>query len=416
MSRLKALILVVLFLLLVWFGHEEQITVPHAYIVLSLIAVTLLVELGWESGLLKLPRVETRWVKVGTIGAYLSLSTALVYFTKGVESKYALIYLLPVISGAYTFETAGSVATSLTAVGSYGIFGLMPRPPGTELDEVYELVVNCIFFFIVGAIVNILSMRERAERRKLHEAHEELRHRLHQLETMEEQVHRSERLAALGEMAAGLAHEIRNPLGIIRSATELLDSQTEEENHGRGELARSVIEEVERLNTVVSDFLNFARPLTPKMETVNLTHLVSGVLALIEPEAEQRGVKVVLNQQDESLQYIEGDETMLHRAMLNLCKNALEAMDRGGTLTVELRASDPSGSPSMIVKVHDTGPEIPAEIQSKIFNPFFTTKDEGTGLGLALVHQIIYSHGGSVSFSSEAGKGTSFLVSLPLKE
>ncbi|MFQ5875864.1 MAG: hypothetical protein ACE5JL_18970, partial [Dehalococcoidia bacterium] len=131
MSRLKALILVALFFLLVWFGGKEQVSVPHAYVVLALIAATLLVELSWEGGILQLPGVSARWVKVAIIGAYLSLATALVYFTNGIESKYALIYLIPVISGAYTFDTPGSMATSLAAVGSYGAFGLLPRPPGT---------------------------------------------------------------------------------------------------------------------------------------------------------------------------------------------------------------------------------------------------------------------------------------------
>lgn len=414
MSRLKALILVILFLLLIWFGHEERVVVPHAYIVLSLIGLTLLAELGWEGGLIRLPNLSPRLVKVGVICLYLILATALVYFTHGIESKYALIYLLPVTSGAYTFETAGSVATSLAAVASYGSFGLMPRPPGTEVDELYELIVNCIFFFIVGAVVNTLSQRERAERQKLREAHEELRRRLHQLETMEEQVRRSERLAALGEMAAGLAHEVRNPLGIIRSATELLGDE-KEPGGNRSELTRSVIEEVERLNTVVSDFLDFARPVAPKKEPLEVPLLISRVLALLETEAAQKGITIKWTPPDGSFPQVEGDGTMLHRALLNLCKNSLEAMESGGTLSVDVRATGASGSQSVIVSVHDTGPEIPEEIRSKIFNPFFTTKSEGTGLGLALVHQIIDSHGGSVSFTSEAGQGTTFLVSLPLR-
>lgn len=414
MSRLKALILVVLFLLLIWFGHEERVVVPHAYIVLVLIGGTLLVELGWEGGLIRLPNLSPRLVKVGLISLYLILSTFLVYFTNRVESKYALIYLLPITSGAYAFETAGSVATSLAAVGSYGAYGLMPRPPGTEVDELYELIVNCIFFFIVGAVVNILSQRERAERQKLKEAHEELRRRLHQLETMEEQVRRSERLAALGEMAAGLAHEVRNPLGIIRSATELLGEQ-KDSGGSRSELTSSVIEEVERLNTVVSDFLDFARPVAPRKEPLDIALLISRVLALLETEAAQRGITLKWNSPEGSFPQVEGDETMLHRAILNLCKNSLEAMDNGGTLSVDVRTKAAGDSPAMIVSVHDTGPEIPEEIRSKIFNPFFTTKSEGTGLGLALVHQIIDSHGGSVTFSSQEGQGTTFLVSLPMK-
>lgn len=413
MSRFKAFILLALFFLLIWFSHEERVTVPHAYIVMFLIACTLLVELGWEGGMLKLPSAPPRLVKAAIIGTYLVLSTALVYFTNGIDSKHALIYLLPIISGAYTYETPGSVATSLAAVTSYASLALMLRPPGTEVEEIYELIVNILFFFIVGAVINTLSMRERAEKRKLHDAHEELSRRLHQVETMEEQVRRSERLAALGEMAAGLAHEIRNPLGIIRSATELLGRQPEASGQS-SQLTRSVIEEVERLNTVVGNFLDFARPLVPNKQPVDMERLLSGVLALLEPEASQRGVAVAWSPHNGEVPAVEGDETMLRRAFLNLCKNALEAMEGGGTLRVELSSSNPGSPPMVWVEVSDTGPGVPEEIQPKVFNPFFTTKDEGTGLGLTLVHKIVASHGGTISFSSEEGRGTTFVVSLPV--
>jgi two-component system sensor histidine kinase PilS (NtrC family) len=254
---------------------------------------------------------------------------------------------------------------------------------------------------------------------------------------MERQLRRSERLAAVGEMSAKMAHEIRNPLAAMSGSIQVLRSDLGEDSADpeRRRLMNIVEREADRLNRLITDFLAFARPMRPKRESVALGGLAREVLEMLDsvrPEnisVELHAVKPVC---------VQGDSGQLRQVLWNLFHNAVEAMPQGGRLDIcvedvagqspqgasALRRSDEqgrdregTGEPGWVkIVVADTGIGISSEVQEQIFEPFFTTKKEGTGLGLSTVHRIVEGHGGSLELESTEGVGTSFLIWLPQAE
>jgi signal transduction histidine kinase len=231
---------------------------------------------------------------------------------------------------------------------------------------------------------------------------------------LEEQLHQSERLAALGEMIAGVSHEIRNPLGIIRSTAELLHDRIESDRQKR--FSGIIIEEATRLNDILTEFLDFARPKNLHPIPGAIEEVLERNIQVLEAELHRLGVEI--NRDYQTGHFIfEADFDLLYRAFINLFANALQAMPAGGTLTVRTALVHPNGSsPQVEVTVQDTGPGISAEVRSKVFNPFFTTREKGTGLGLAIVKTIIDSHAGDIDIQSRAGEGTAIIVRLPVAQ
>ena len=230
-----------------------------------------------------------------------------------------------------------------------------------------------------------------------------------------------DRLAALGEMAAGLAHEIRNPLGAIKSAAQFLDPARL--GGEEGEFVQVIIDEVDRLNGVVTQFLDYARPLKSTPHPIDVNDVIERTLRLVQtalpPEVE---VQAVL---DRTLPRAQSDAEQLKQVVINLLQNAVQAMPDGGRLSVTTAApEDPGGAfrlngggPEMVeIRIRDTGPGIPEEQREHIFVPFYTTKEKGTGLGLAISQRIVRSHGGSISVQSRPGEGTEFVIRLPAVE
>ncbi len=222
---------------------------------------------------------------------------------------------------------------------------------------------------------------------------------------LEEQLNQSERLASLGEMVAAVSHEIRNPLGIVCSTAELLKNKLE---GGSARLAEVIMEEARRLNGIVTEFLDFARPQVPRPERCRPRDILERNLEFLRPEMEKRGIELVSELGGEA--ELQADAGLLYRAFLNVLMNAVQAMPEGGRLS--LRSSLLRGG-AMVVVVEDTGGGIPEERLRKVWNPFFTTKDKGSGLGLPIVKNIIEAHGGSVDIESEEGEGTRVTMTLP---
>ncbi|MFO8056411.1 MAG: DUF3365 domain-containing protein [bacterium] len=217
-----------------------------------------------------------------------------------------------------------------------------------------------------------------------------------------------ERLATLGEVSAGLAHEIRNPLSAILSGISLLESgrRTAEENERIISLIRR---EARRLNSSLTDFLLFAKPQEPNRVRIDLVGLVREIVQLIEEDAELKG-KVEIVTELEQMPPVLFDDGQLRQLIWNVCLNALQAMEGEGVLTVRV---SPESAVSWRLEVEDTGPGIPKEFWEKIYNPFYSTKKEGTGLGLSIVRRIVNAHGGSIQCLSEPGQGTRFIVIVP---
>jgi signal transduction histidine kinase len=215
-------------------------------------------------------------------------------------------------------------------------------------------------------------------------------------------------------MIAGVSHEIRNPLGIIRSTAEILASKAENERQAR--LAGIVVEEATRLNDIVTQFLDFARPKTLEPAACRIEEIIDRILEGFEPECQKRGIRVERSYQTGQYK-LEADANLLYRALMNLVSNATQAMPEGGVLRLEsaLVMTNSRSEPAVEVRVSDTGAGITPEIRHKIFNPFFTTREKGTGLGLAIVRTIVDSHCGTLDVESEPGRGTVFVLRLPLR-
>ncbi|HID95222.1 MAG TPA: GAF domain-containing protein [Candidatus Latescibacteria bacterium] len=231
-----------------------------------------------------------------------------------------------------------------------------------------------------------------------------------EVKAKERELMRSEKLAALGELSAGIAHEVRNPLGIISGSAETLKKKIDVKT--RDELIQFIIDETRRLDGLLSNFLDFARPRRPNLQRCNLLEIAEDSVALISKRARDQGVTVEKDY-DRNLPPLLLDPVQIKQVLINLELNALEAMkyNNEGTLGIGVK----KGNGRVTIKVSDTGKGVSPEIQQKIYDPFFTTKENGIGLGLSIVHRIVESYGGTISLSSEEGKGTTFFVTLPLK-
>ncbi|RJP19429.1 MAG: sensor histidine kinase [Candidatus Omnitrophota bacterium] len=233
-------------------------------------------------------------------------------------------------------------------------------------------------------------------------------HDLSSIRKLEEQLRRQDRLAALGRMAAGVAHEIRNPLGIIRGSAELLRKRFGELPNEDG-LSDFIIEEVNRLSRVVNDFLMFARPPLPSLEEMSVSSLFETILAYVKSQPGTEQYRIV-EEIEPDLPPIAVDANLFRQAFLNLWLNAQQAMPDGGTITIRAQKMNHK---ELAIEIADEGIGISPDHLDRIFDPFYTSKDNGTGLGLSLVHQIIDSHHGRVEVESIPKRGSRFRLIFP---
>ena len=230
-----------------------------------------------------------------------------------------------------------------------------------------------------------------------------------EMKRLQADAQRNDRLAALGHLAAGVAHEIRNPLSTIKGVA-LYIARRMPLGGREEEAAQRMIDEVERLDRVVSELLDFARPGSFETVQVDLAEIIGRALRLAEADIKAKGI-VVVQEVEPGFPSVKISPERLTQALLNLFLNAVQAMDHGGTLRVAARTLP---NAMFSITVADTGPGIPPEIQASIFTPYFTTKPSGTGLGLAIVYQIAEGHGGRVSVGNAAGQGAEFTLTLPV--
>ncbi|MEN8139931.1 MAG: ATP-binding protein [Thermodesulfobacteriota bacterium] len=225
---------------------------------------------------------------------------------------------------------------------------------------------------------------------------------------LEDKLHQSERLASLGEMVASVSHEIKNPLGIVRSTAELLRKRIHKVAPGKEHLAQIIIDETIRLDGVVREFLDFARPPQLKLQEVAINDVVRRVTGFVKQDFSKNQVEVRLDLA-QGLPWIKGDFDQLYQALLNVLVNGYQAMAEGGEIKVVTRGA----GQGLVVEISDTGKGMGEEEKEQLFSPFYTSKTKGTGLGLAIVKKIIDSHGGAIEVASEEGEGTTFIIRLP---
>lgn len=356
-------------------------------------------------------------IRMLALAGMLALITLFHYLAGGAQAGMlhgllGHLYIVPIMMAAYWYGIKGGVIVSIvsTILFSPHLF-LHWQDPFLDVYNYVELFL----FLLIGGVTGILSQMERNQRMRyeeaivrLDESHRKLKDQTDILFQTEEQLRRADRLSALGELSAGMAHEIRNPLGSIKGAVEIIkDDYAPEE--AKFEFIQILLKETDRLNHIVQEFLGFAKPKNPEFQFVDLNEAIESVLTLTAQEARKAGVKVE-KKLDQAIGKRSLDAGLLKQAFLNLILNAIQAMPAGGQLTVEsgLRGNE------VEVRISDTGVGISEENRKKLFSPFFTTKKNGTGLGLAITYRIIENHHGMINVASEPGKGTTFTLKIPV--
>ena len=282
-----------------------------------------------------------------------------------------------------------------------GVFELIQ-----DISQEYQSIVR-FQYLIFGLSILIMGLIFLALLLIVHKAEKMIEERVQTQRALETQLHQTERLAALGEMVAAVSHEIKNPLGIIRSTAELLGA-TPGANETQKRLSGVITEESTRLNRIVTEFLDFARPQVPNFEPCDLKEIIEKNLIFLGPELEKRRIELQHNLDGKSLALM-ADHGLLYRAFLNVLINASQAIDQAGR--IEVKVLEEPGR--YRVEIQDSGSGISEENMKRIFNPFFTTKEKGSGLGLSIVRKIVEAHRGSIRIESAEGKGTKVEISLP---
>jgi signal transduction histidine kinase len=303
---------------------------------------------------------------------------------------------IPIILSALWFGLRGGLATAVAI-----ILLTLPytrqqalRSPELLAGEVTEMIFYVAIALTAGTLV---ELQQRERRRS---------------EALERELARQRHLSSLGQMAAGLAHEIKNPLGAIQGAAEVLADDFPP-GHRKREMLEVVAKESRRLARVVEDFLAFARPRSPDRHPTDVNRLVQEALAQMREQARARGVRFE-HRLDPSLPSVPLDRDQIHQVLLNLILNALEAMPEGGTVAVVTEPARIEDRPAVAIRVADTGEGIERADLERIFDPFYTTRPKGTGLGLSISHSILRSHAGTLDVESAKGRGTTVTLRIPL--
>jgi len=312
-----------------------------------------------------------------------------VHWLHSIHGRFCYI---PIVIASAWFGLRGGLVTA-TAISLLLIPFLFStvRSGGDLTREVAEVV----FYFAIAVLIGALVDRELGVRRMR--------------DVAQGHVERSQKLSLVGQVAAGVAHEIKNPLASIKGAADILtdDSTSQEE---REEFKEILQNEVKRIDATVGEFLEFARPKPAKLEPMDLSETLRSTLRQMAGPAQRDGVSLATDVEDNVI--VDGDKEKLHQLAINLVLNAVQASGEGNTVRVTLRPGDRHAR----LEVADTGAGIVATDLDRIFEPFFTTRSSGVGLGLAVVKSIVEAHDGRITITSRTGKGTSAVIELPLKK
>jgi two-component system, NtrC family, sensor histidine kinase HydH len=385
----------------------------HKQLILLAIAVFQLFE-GWLIG--RLPKRGPAYSVIIKI----LLATLLLDHTGeiGINSNYYPIYFLPVLSAAMYFGPF--VALVWTAAASLAYLSLLyPALLESEITpEGYSiLAIRVLFFFVAAILVNRFAVENRRQVQRLEDLSEKLEETNRQLRRAEAEARRAERLAALGQLSAGLAHEIRNPLGVIKGSADMLTRKVAGSEPLVAELAGYISSEVNRLNALVVRFLNFARPSKLELRPERIPEIVDRALEAATASFPNPDVKIE-RQYAANLPEIPADPQLCEQVFVNLITNALQAMQAqeapmDKTLRLAIAPEVSSGEPGVGVIVEDSGPGVPPELREQIFNPFFTSKKDGVGLGLSIVAKIVDDHRGTIRLENKTARGARFHVFFP---
>jgi two-component system, NtrC family, sensor histidine kinase HydH len=382
----------------------------HKDITLALFCVFQLLEVRFM-------QLAGKWGRYGAVAIKIGLATFLIGHTGDIapiSSSYWPIFWLPVVTAAMYFGPLGTLIWTAIASGAYCAY-LIPAMQQFDVtwENIGELLLRVTFLFFVGMIVNRFVMVNREQLLEYQKLSESLGEANRNLKQAQDEARRAERLAALGQLSAGLAHEIRNPLGVIKGSAELLNQKLSESDSLSRELAGFIYTEVNRLSALVGRFLDFARPSQLELHAEDLTQVMDSSVKAVS----QQGASVLVQvhcEYEAGLPPVMIDPELCEQAFTNLILNACEAMgDHGGELWIRIHRSAEADGDRVVVEIEDSGPGVAPELKEQIFNPFFTTKRTGVGLGLAIVSKIVDAHGGRLTLASRPGSGACFKLELP---
>ncbi|HVI08155.1 MAG TPA: ATP-binding protein [Candidatus Binatia bacterium] len=354
----------------------------------------------------------------------IALATLLIDHTGeiGINSSYWPVFFLPVVTAAEYFNPWATLGWTALASAAYCSY-LYPALQEYEITaESYGLLgIRILFFFLAAMVVNRFVVENRRQIKRYQDLAETLAETNRRLEQAQADARRSERLAALGQMSAGLAHEIRNPLGVIKGSVEILHQKLGEANPLATEMAGYISSETNRLSALVTRFLDFARPLQMELSPQPLAPLLDRALRAVTMARKEKnngheGSVAVEKNYQPNLPEVPLDEDLCEQAFVNLIDNAYDAMgSSGGILRVGAARNVEGERDGIEVRIEDSGPGIPPELREQIFNPFVTTKKSGVGLGLSIVSRIIDGHHGTIRVESgvHGHPGASFVMFSP---
>lgn len=354
-------------------------------------------------GVVKFSYIQIFWDTV--------FATLLIYLTGGIESHFRFLYWLSIMNASFLLFRAGAIwAATLSAIFYSLLANLLYLRkvemvfekiwhPGEwqENQIIFSIVFNSAVFFIVAWVSTHLANNYRRSQ-------EELAEKTVEIENMEKKIQESEQLAAVGELAARMAHEIRNPLTSVSGAIQMLSKEASF-NAENQKLMNIAIRETDRLNLLLTEFLSFAKPIAPHFGSVSLSGLINDTFESFSKSYGKNEIVFEMYERDKT--FISGDIKQLTQVFWNLFKNAAEAMGGKGKISVTLFED---GKGHTVVEVQDEGRGIPESARAKIFQPFFTTKSKGTGLGLSIVHRIVQQHQGRIVVESQENKGSLFRI------
>jgi two-component system sensor histidine kinase HydH len=353
-----------------------------------------------------LPRV-TSW-RVAVLAASIAVVSILRYSTgpaSNLPHELSLrLYYIPILVSAYWYGVTGGLIVAAVSSIAYvnRVFGVAPTLDPARLAEV-------VVFHLFGVAVGLLASAQRRVMDQYRTAATTLQEANTRLRESHEQIRRIDRLKTLGEVAAGLAHEIRHPLASISGALEIIEARSLE-GSPEGEFSRLAMAEVQRLDRLVWEFLRYARPHDPEFRMMSLHEVVTQVVMLLRVEAERAHVTLELEPRALAPFDVAIDPLQIEQVLLNVILNAIQATPSGKRVMVreDVQAHE------VIVDVVDEGSGISPEDLPRVFDPFFTTKEKGTGLGLAIAHHIVVRHQGRLEVQQTSSSGTSFRIGLPV--
>jgi signal transduction histidine kinase len=330
------------------------------------------------------------------------------------------LYYLPIILGAFSFGLRGAtwgafVIAVVYAPHAFTTFAVVD--PAHGIEKTLEMLL----YLVVGVVTGALVDRERRARAQAEANAADLGAAIERMRAMSQEVIRAGRLSALGELTAGLAHEIRNPLGAMKGTAQILADEIAQDSPRRRMMALHLAE-IDRLGGILDRFLAFARPQPLALGDVDLRQVLRDVQGLVDAHARGAAVEVAVDEGPATT--VRGDREKLVQVVLNLVLNAVRAASagpggdagashRGGRVVLSLAADRRAERAYVAIVVDDDGPGVPADLRERIFNPFFSTRPDGSGLGLAISARIVDEHGGLIEVDDAPGGGARFRVLLP---